>query len=450
MSVRAILAGVLAVVAVLAVVLTVGGDDDGYRLRVELPDAAGLRPGSLVKAGGVSVGSVDDIEVTPRDTALATLALKPSAAPVGRDTQIAIRPANLLGEKFVDLDLGDRSRPMENGGTVPVARTHTVVELDQLLDILDPATRSRLGLLMRESGLALGGRGDDVFASLRQLPTSLYDARRLLAELGSDNAKLDGMLVHTDRVVDAVTRERRHLGGLVGEAHKLLATTAERRRELAATLRESPATLAQLRTTLRRLDTAGAQLRPAAVGLRATAPSLTSALRALPGFAAAATPALAKARSVAPTLEQLGRRAAPVVRRLRPTATALSATAADSDALTASLDRAAADALGTLEGWARAVSLRDDLGHIFRVSATVSTPALNALEKYVVAGKRRSARRPEPLAPARPKLPAKPGLRPLPAGPASPKLPALPSTLQQPLDDATGAATELLDFLLGP
>jgi virulence factor Mce-like protein len=447
MSTRAILAAVLAVGAVAATVLLSSSGGDGYRVRVELPNAAGLRPGSLVKVGGVSVGSVNSIKVTPRDTALATLALKPSATPVGPDARIAIRPANLLGEKFVDFDVGDRSRPLDSGATLPKQRTHTVVELDQVLDVLDPATRARLGLLMRESGLALTGRGRDLGDALRALPTSLYDARRLLAEVGADNAKLDGMLVHTDRVVDAVTRERRHLGNLVNQASTLLQTTAQRRRELATTLRESPATLAQLRTTLRRLDSASTALRPAAAGLRATAPSLTATLRALPGFAAAAEPTLAKARAVAPTLATLGRRASPVLRRLRPTATTLAATATDSDALTASLDRAAANALGTIEGWARAVSLRDDLGHVFRVSADVSADALKALKLHVIAGRRDKSSRPKPLLP-QPKTPSRP--RPQLPRPVLPKTPSLPGQLQPRVDQVIDDVTGLLDYLLEP
>ena len=142
-----------------AYLLSGGGGSDNL-VRAEFSNAAGLRPGSLVRVGGATVGSVRSLKVTARDTAAVELALKDHVRP-GAGAAAAIRPANLLGEKFVDLTIGDRARPLTSG-SIPRSRTSTPVELDDVLNVLDSTTRGRLALLLGELGVALGGRGDDL------------------------------------------------------------------------------------------------------------------------------------------------------------------------------------------------------------------------------------------------------------------------------------------------
>src|SRR5436190_20702048 len=101
--------GLLALVAVAVIVVTSGSGDGKHLVRAEFDDASGLRPGSLVRVSGASVGSVKSLQVTARNTALVKLSLDKDVVP-GAGSAAAIRPANLLGEKFVDLTIGDRSR----------------------------------------------------------------------------------------------------------------------------------------------------------------------------------------------------------------------------------------------------------------------------------------------------------------------------------------------------
>ena len=62
---KRVLAAVLVLLAVIAVAILLFGGDGGYRVTAEFVNAGQLVKGNEVKAGGVTVGSVKDIDVTP-------------------------------------------------------------------------------------------------------------------------------------------------------------------------------------------------------------------------------------------------------------------------------------------------------------------------------------------------------------------------------------------------
>ncbi|HWF53733.1 MAG TPA: MlaD family protein [Solirubrobacteraceae bacterium] len=370
--------------AIVLVVLLVTGGGGGYQVKVNLPDADGLLAGSRVEIGGVQVGSVNSLKVTPQDHAMATITIDKADEPIGTDASVVIRPADLLGEKYLDLSVGNRAHPARSGFTIPAAHTQDSADLDQVLDVLAPSTRDRLAILIHEAGVALFGRGRDLQAVLSALPPSVGDVQSLIDQVDASNAQLSGLLTHAGDVVGTLSAQRRQLGDFVGTAARAFTATAARQQQLQRSIAAAPGTLTALDATLGRLDTAGAQLRPAAAGLVRTAPGLTATLNALPGFTTAALPALAEVKSIAPDLVRLGRQASPVIARLRPTAQSLNTLAGDSNALTNSLDLSAADLLGTLQNWARAIQTHDNLGHIFRVSTEVSPNFITSVTPFIL------------------------------------------------------------------
>lgn len=456
------LATLVGALGVLAVALH--AQDDGYRLRLQSDDVAGLRKDFLVKIAGTPVGEVEDVELDAGDHAVVTLRLDDEAAPVGRDARAAIRASNLLGEKYVDLQPGDARRPAPSGHLITRDRTTTPSDLDDVLSVLDADTRVALASFLVGQGKALGGNGRAISAALRHLPPALDEATQLVDGLAVGNQQLGSLVERTDRVLVTVGRERPALGRLVDSAGGALAALDGRADDLADTVREAPGLVRRLRATLDELEHAARPLGPAANGLEMTAEPLTATLRALPGFAEAARPALQTAREVSPALTRLGDRAAPVVRRLAPAASDLRRFADASDPVTRVLDHGIADVLGVLQGWARAIQNTDGAGHVFRVNAVVGSDVLNAVRRYIEDGgrrkrtPRRGSRDPRPprresAAPApspparrddgRPPLPALrlPELR-LPTGPV--QLPDVDP------DDVVDGVQPLLDFLLKP
>src|SRR5438093_1499275 len=88
-------------------------------------------------------------------------------APFRSDADCILRPQSLIGEKFVQCHPGTpRGRPLvAQGGhapTVPLARTHSPVDLDLIFAALRRPYRERLTILVNELGTGLAGRPKDL------------------------------------------------------------------------------------------------------------------------------------------------------------------------------------------------------------------------------------------------------------------------------------------------
>jgi virulence factor Mce-like protein len=441
-------------VVVLTVLVIVGGNrilfppGGGYVITAEFQDAAGLTKNSDVKIGGVAGGSITGLELTDRDTALVTMELDDGAFPIGEGAKAASRPVNLLGEKYVDMDPGDLSKPLPDGAKIPLSRTSRPVELDDVLNTLQPDVRARLRIVINEAGIALAGRGTDLNKTLAQLPSALDHTTELVDSFSAENKRLGSLIQRSDRVLAAMAPKRGDLQDLVTSAANTLNVTASKRVQLANTVRAAPGALRQLRGTLTQLADTSERLEPFASQLRKSAPPLAATLKELPGFAQDAKPALAAIRATSPSLTRLGTEARAPVRRLRPTSTRLEAFAADLKPIVESFDNHAMDnLLGLMNGWARTIAKSDGLGHLFGLRIMVDkVTAQTVVDRYITPSlpgatkaKATPAKAPSgPVTDAKRKLPAV-------TVPAVPKTGIAP--VDKALEDVGGAVSGLLPGL---
>jgi len=462
--VRIVPVALLVLAAAVAGGIVLSGDDDRYRVTLELANAGGLRNGANVRVAGAPAGRVTSVRVGKGDRAVAELRLEPEVAPIGQGARALVDTDGIFGERFVQIDRGDLSRPRPSGTLIGVRDSGVSVRLDDVVDALDLDTSQALQSFLNEQGTALVGRGRDLADVLAALPSGLDRTGELLDQFAADNRALGQLVDASDRVVAGVARERYQLGRLVGGFGDTLETLDSRRGQLGETVRRAPGTLRSARRALVSLDGAAHPLIGAARGLRSTAPALKGTLEELPRFADEAVPSLRTAARLAPELQTLGRRATPVVRELRPMARVLSDyTRRGLDPFSDLLDKGAPDIFGVMEGWARSTQGRDAASHIFRFGASSGSDTVAGL---LAPPAERRKRRPARPAPSR-DIPA-PSVTPKLPPVKVPKLPVLPDgvadalnrALEKPgeavgktLDDVTGQAerTEpLLDFLLGP
>lgn len=454
---RAILLVLGAVAAVLVVVLATSGGDERYAANVVLRDAGGLREGANVRLDGAPVGSVEKLELGADDRAHARIRLDPSVAPLGANAKVVIQADGLFGERYVDLDRGDVSRPQPDGSTIPPDRATVSTRLDDVIDTLNPDTRGALKQFFNEQGTLIVGRGRNLGEVLAALPPSLNQTGELLGQLGADQAVLGRLIEESDRVVAEVTRNRGSFGDVLAAAGRTLETLDTRRTQLGQTLDEAPSTLRSTQRVLAALQRAAGPLAPAADGLRRTSPALAQTLRDLPAFAEAALPTFADARRVAPDLARLGAGATPTVVKLATLARALSPYATDGlNPFTALLQTGAPNLFGLMEGWARSTQGYDGVSRIFRFGATTGTDTFAALlpsiKEKAAPKTSKGGSRPAPR-PAAPKLPSVPK----PKVPALPKLDGrdlVPPVVAKVLEDVgrgktDEAVTGLVDGVLG-
>ncbi|MEA2170804.1 MAG: phospholipid/cholesterol/gamma-HCH transport system substrate-binding protein, partial [Solirubrobacteraceae bacterium] len=361
----------LVIAAALVVVLVLTGGTDYYKASVLLDNAGGLRSGSPVVIGGVPVGKVD-LSIDPKTKmVLVDLNIDKQYAPLGKDSSAEIVAQNLLGQKQLSVDPGKTSDPAPSGFRIPTDRVQVQADLDQVLNVLDASTRARLSIFVNEAGSAFVGRREDFNALLLHLSPVLGSGRRLLSELGANNAAVGRLIDESDRYVATTTAQRDKLVALLDRVGQTSETVAARRAELRETLAAAPPALATLRSFLGRLQDATVPLGPAADKLAATAGPLLQVQAALPGFTAAARPTLDTAAAVAPSLTRLANGATPVLRRSIPALAQLRRTSVnDIPGVAKTLNGSIYNVVAVLENWSRAIQYRDGLSHIFRGEAS--------------------------------------------------------------------------------
>jgi phospholipid/cholesterol/gamma-HCH transport system substrate-binding protein len=212
------LAVALLAAGAVALAATLSGGDDGYTLNAKFRQAGGLREGFTVRVDGAPVGKIDKLTLDDQDNVVAKLKIDKSAAPMGRNVTAFARAADLLGEKFVDLEPGNRADPAPSGMVIPASRTGLAVELDDVINAVDLPTQQALKAFINEQGTAYVGRGKDLGALLAALPSSLDRTGELLQQFDTDNAALGRLVEESDRVGGSVARDRKSLGLLVSSA----------------------------------------------------------------------------------------------------------------------------------------------------------------------------------------------------------------------------------------
>ena len=189
------------------------------------------------------------------------------------------------------------------GYTLPTAQVRETTDLDQLLSTLDPDTRTRLAILINETGTAFAGRKLDFKPlPLRRLRAGPGERRRPARAADARQPRARATCSTTsDRYVGALARERRQSSAHARPLGRTTETVAARRAELRETLRDAPGALAL--DALRSWPSCAgppSRWRATARLLSRTAPSLQTALERIEPFRRAATPALAGLRDRSP------------------------------------------------------------------------------------------------------------------------------------------------------
>ena len=282
--------------AVLAVALIVSSTSGTYETTAVFDDVRGLIPGGQVKAGGVTVGTVEDI--TFGDDGLPRVKMRINDDFHLRQGAFAnIRLASNVGgiNRYVELTQGSGPE-LPNDATLGPSQTDQPVDLDLALSDLDPKTRRAAGRILAAVDRVTRGRGSYVARTLRVSGTALGQTADLLAEVNSDREALRTLVADSRVVVGALAKNPGELGATADQVAALLGTAARRQTELERTTALIGPALHQGREVLSHIDAATPDLlalvrasRPAVAQLGPTARVLKPAFDAL-------TPLLTQAR----------------------------------------------------------------------------------------------------------------------------------------------------------
>jgi len=304
----------------------------GYVVKVAFPYADQLPTQAEVDIAGVRIGTVIATNPDPRlNRTLATLEIYRRYAPLHRNARAILRIKTLLGETYVEITPGTPSAPpLPDGSQLPPAQVVPAVQLDQIYNTFDPATRRAFQQWQEDLAAVLRGNGQNLNSVLGNLPPFAANGTDLLRVLDVQQAATVGLLRSGGTVFAALDRYPAQLRNLITTGETTLHTTAERYASLAAIFRQFPSFLTQSRLTLarlqsfalntdplvRELEPVALQLGPTFLALRNLSPSLRHLFTnlsplirvsrtGLPATAAVISGAQPLLAALAPFLEQL-------------------------------------------------------------------------------------------------------------------------------------------------
>ncbi|SNR94634.1 phospholipid/cholesterol/gamma-HCH transport system substrate-binding protein [Haloechinothrix alba] len=391
-----------AVVGVTGAAVTVAGSQQPAEPTVigYFADASPLDRGSMVRAAGVEVGSVQDISLQG-GKARVTMEVNPAVLPLHRDAKLTIRPVNLLGERYIELDAGSPSKPYMREAVVPMKRTDSSVDLQDMFNTFDDPTSTALAALVTSLGEGMQDSGAEAAAAVKALAPAMGRTADLGGMLREQNSVLNQLVDRVRPVAQAfAAKDGKTLDRLVASTERTLSTLAANQQALDTTLAELPTTLTEARRTLRELAGVSDALAPTLKSVRPVTDNLTEITAELHRFADTADPALASLPPVLDRADTLLKQAAPTVERLRNAGPDLRATAKSLRPLGDQLlDKHLGDLMAFVKKWALSTNSRDALGHYFRAVAWVTPETLQDLASGILPASPSNSDSGKPLAP---------------------------------------------------
>jgi phospholipid/cholesterol/gamma-HCH transport system substrate-binding protein len=295
-------------IAACAVAVAILGSGSSYTIHTRFVDAGQLVKGNLVEVGGRPIGKVSDIRLTDDNQADLELRITDREfRPLHEGTAATIRQVGLSGvaNRFVELTPCRPTSPvLRDGATLDTTRTRPIVDLDEVLNALDPRARANLQALIRRSSVSLAGASPSANAALRYLNPALSQTAGLAEELGRDDVALRRLVKTTATVSSAVAARDTDLESGVTNTAVVMRALAGERAALEDVLARAPGVLARALPTLRRLRRTLRVVRPVLREAQPAAQPLARVLRVLPASGRDSTPVVAELRRLLPDLRR--------------------------------------------------------------------------------------------------------------------------------------------------
>lgn len=216
-----------------------------YTVHAVFTDADGVPTQADVRVSGVDVGKVLDISHDPSlpgETVLTLQITDSKAVPLYSNGYATIRPKTLLGEKYVDLSVGNGSTasPIAPGGFLPLAQTGKSVSNDEIFNALsDPTSRKQQQTVLAALDAATFQRSGDIQAILPQLSTVVNNLRPFTDVYEKDQPQVDDIFVQLNTIMQTLADEHQQLAGMLSNGNVALGAIAQKDQALLGTLQQA-------------------------------------------------------------------------------------------------------------------------------------------------------------------------------------------------------------------
>ena len=274
--------------ALAAVVFTgASSEAEGKKYWVEFDNAFGLVEGGDLKIGGVRAGTVNKFELTdtePYKVLVEVEVAEPGFDALRTDSECRVRNQSLIGEYYVDCEVGKADEEIPEGGTIPVERTSSSIPPDLIASVMRRPYRERFRLLLSELGVGLAGRPEELNEVIKRAHPALKEVNETLEILDRQNETIRDFITDADKVSAAVEPKKEQLSRWAQEAMETAEIQASRADSLQAQWNKLPTFLGELRPTLAQLDATASEQIPFLRRMHAAAPDFYRLLKALERF----------------------------------------------------------------------------------------------------------------------------------------------------------------------
>lgn len=377
--------GSLIALGVVVILVVVGlvyflGRSAGYTVNLVFPSATNLNTGGLVQVQGFTVGHVKHLSVN-NGQAVVQVSIDKTVAPLHSGTTAAIDYKSLLGERYVEITPGRAKTVIPSGGLITNGAGNSVVprvELQSILNTLDPTTRSQLASLIPQFQQIFQGQNTQNTQETLQSAGPTVDAlAKVLEAVGADGQTLHQLVSDMAGLSTRLVNKQDSLVSTVSGLDTAMSALAQETTSLSEGINQLPATLTQAQGTLAMVP----QTTAAAVPLLG---DLQTATNQLPAFSTKLEPVLQELQPVSaelvPTLNGLSNLLAYTPGLVNTVNSVVPAATRAVSGLTPAvsfLRPYSPELAGILTNWGTWLASYNQLGHQVPVPATFGVTSLN-------------------------------------------------------------------------
>jgi phospholipid/cholesterol/gamma-HCH transport system substrate-binding protein len=252
-----------------------GFQDDGPTYNAVFSDATQLLPNDDVRLAGVTVGRVSSVSLTKDALARVTFTLSDNIR-LTSDSTVTIRYRNLIGERYLALDVPAGGRPLEPGATLPMTQTQPALDLTAVVNGFRPLFRgldsrsvnalsiSLVRALQGEGGTiasllsSTGSLGHAIARRDARIGALVTDLTAVLNQVNQRSRPFNRLVTHLDRFTDDLAADRAVVVKALAGIDRLAVATdtllSRSRPGLSGTIRGLRAVATRLSRNRRQLD----------------------------------------------------------------------------------------------------------------------------------------------------------------------------------------------------
>jgi phospholipid/cholesterol/gamma-HCH transport system substrate-binding protein len=208
-------------------------------------DVTGLLPGNDIRIAGVRIGAVDSVELEGNNLARVDFSLEDGRT-IPESAIARLRFRNLVGERYIAITEGPGSaRPLEEGGTLPLAQTRNALDLTVLFNgfkplfqALEPQTVNQVAFEIVQTLQGEGGTVESITARTASLTNTLADRDEVigrvienlslvLATVDDRGSELSQLIVNLRRMSEGFAEDREAIGASLDGISDLSTATAQ-------------------------------------------------------------------------------------------------------------------------------------------------------------------------------------------------------------------------------